>query len=1320
MALVSILGRQSYGCFLVLLSISCTDTSNDFNAVEQQCGFAPKGRHLVQVVDRDGKPVANAKVESLRGEKVTLSPKGCFEADEESEGYRAAAPGRSIANVLGADALERTGAVTLLVLDEQAPLSFNLDCSGEANRSRDVPTLGLRDLGADEGFGHVVQYTVHRFDSADQTVATGSIALPTPQGDLLARHRSDPWAEGMYQVQATHINLLGERRNLTQERPCLFAIDRTAPSMDSDLIQSIYPEGAQIVLRNSTQKTWFYRLNGHDWARYSKPLLLAKKGAYDLVLKIRDDLGNESHETHWQFQVVGIPDEVLAQPRLVVKPGAEFQVIPFAHSVQYCLKRQGSTGCREETTDWLHMTFPENRLELPQENGLYELSIIYRDRVGHEWPRVMKVVEVDGVAPIIDMTPPPVGPSSQGIELRVSELTDALRCRVVNRLTQEDHGDCDLLDGRVYLEEGTWRLEIEATDLAGNIGRKVVDGIVVDDTPPVISLFEPREAYPRGHALVLLSDGQDRLFYSLSRNEQARDCRCVEEVGGCQLLPYEGPIGLESAGKWSLQFCGIDAAGNASAVQSKLIRVDDAPPAITLTWLNQLAVEPFVMVDGLDDDFKVRVDLQDEGTSFEFLRERLECRVALVREIDGSFSQIRDERITLSTNNVPLSDWQECGDALNDGVITFQHELPAKEWGKGSFLFEARTVDQVGLESHGQVAARLHRVLEDVPTNRFDTYPLKNSVQLPSGLLTYGSKNDSAFPSYALLAQYSFRDESWEMLALGSMFSNQPRYFIGETSEAIFMSVSGGFLSPDRIAVYQKEPPEGERHVYTANHTPGGLVAPWVSGDQVLNLRFDRIMSLHPSSNTWMDERMLDSENLGLDAVVPDGDRLWASAGSRLYWTMLAEGEWQEVQCEDYGAITNIVPGNDGTIWLGTQQGVVLKGGISGFTVLPETLPQDSEKDDNPILNIIDDEMGRVFALRKDGSLFHSHYNQSRLLARKLFDAEKPFDSIHVIRKEVYVTSGRNHYRLEGALGLVKVPFEMRDMRLETSAVEFVQGEAFAIRAMEDSSRNELHRWQLGRWVSIGRLPFDMNPSFSCDEGHCVIKSGGLWRLSYIDQGWALVEIPVDFAIPVEMSVAMLPGGDISLWSEHSIVLLSEGGATFFGQPNSPFKNNESFISIDFQPASDPIRYQGKIHVGGVGGVWAYDEGSANFQKRPFDLDAGREATVLGVQGESLHFRYYGLFASEVSVFEWQPGFSEPIDHNQPDLKWLDYMMTTGQGVVFWSHRSGLISIYQDPHGEPVFMFPSSSSIEPQADSRGFPIWRQGESLLMVRGFRAP
>ena len=98
MALVSILGRQSYGCFLVLLSISCTDTSNDFNAVEQQCGFAPKGRHLVQVVDRDGKPVANAKVESLRGEKVTLSPKGCFEADEESEGYRAAAPGRSIAN----------------------------------------------------------------------------------------------------------------------------------------------------------------------------------------------------------------------------------------------------------------------------------------------------------------------------------------------------------------------------------------------------------------------------------------------------------------------------------------------------------------------------------------------------------------------------------------------------------------------------------------------------------------------------------------------------------------------------------------------------------------------------------------------------------------------------------------------------------------------------------------------------------------------------------------------------------------------------------------------------------------------------------------------------------------------------------------------------------------------------------------------------------------------------------------------------------------------------------------------------------------------
>lgn len=130
-----------------------------------------------------------------------------------------------------------------------------------------------------------------------------------------------------------------------------------------------------------------------------------------------------------------------------------------------------------------------------------------------------------------------------------------------------------------FISEGVYRdIVMQATDAAGNTAVSEPVSFVIDLTPPVVELAvgSPSSGgWLSPHAPLTLTATD-----SLAGVAEIRYC-----LDAGDLIVYNGPFTLATAGAHTVTFTATDAAGNSAAEQQRIMQVDDAPPQLTLTCL---------------------------------------------------------------------------------------------------------------------------------------------------------------------------------------------------------------------------------------------------------------------------------------------------------------------------------------------------------------------------------------------------------------------------------------------------------------------------------------------------------------------------------------------------------------------------------------------------------------------------------------------------------------------------------------------------------------------------------------------------------------
>ena len=1290
---------QWLGVLIVLTLTSCHETSNKFNELNHLCGLASSEYSLIQIVDEEGKPVPDVQVSTLAGEELAVTPKACFETVPGARGYKAADPGRRIAGVIPWPAKGRRVSFASLVLRKPRPLDFHLDCDDRLLLGRSLPRIGLIGLPQGEGLGHRIDYVFHRLSFQGFEGTEGHISLPYDGDDLLGEQRLNPWPEGTYQIHATHTDIFGQKRDVTQNRPCMFAIDRTPPSLDGLALDAAFPLGATIGLEAEGARAWRYMFNEGEWQPYQAPIRLDTEGIHNIRLKALDEIGNESPEKQFTFHVTNLPEAVTQQPSMFRRPGEELLITPFSKKVRYCLRQTNTESCSGQIKDWVLLTFPENRLVLPKVDGQYQLLLSYENHHGHRWPVLIKDVVVDGKPPVIELESPLVRTSSQGVNVSLSEDVTAVTCQALLQNSQ-DIVECQLEDGRILLPEGTWRIELAAYDHAGNEGRRSLTGVVIDDTPPDVSIFNPLPVYPIGHGMALTSDGQDRFLYGLSRLERSSDdCECEESSTGCQLTPYQGPVSLTESGDWFLTYCGIDQAGNASEVLSMLLKVDGTPPQISLSWRDRLPVDPFVVVDGMAGEFSVAINLEDGQTPVKDLQHQLQCRVSLVQAIDGVYRPQRGDQIYLGEQNIPLGDWQYCGAFLNQGALVFHHKIPPNQWEGVSLIFEARTKDSVGLKAQASSSVLVHRAFKDRSLRERVEFPLENIVELSSGVYAFGPD--------ALLARRTPELPRWEVLAEPHANNLETLAIIGETSGAVYTWNTDGTSDEKFLVGYRKPLEKGKVETFSPQRFLT-LAKPWIMNDQVWILNHYNLMSLNEVDALWDEFHTLASSAHGIRKVVYHRGIIYG-LGVGFFWTTVGSPAWQELSLDFNEQVTDLIAGPDGQAWVGSMSGTILRGGASGFLGI-----RGAEDYRNPVVSMVTDRGGRIFALRSQGDIYHHDGHRGIRIDPQMFDSAKPFKVLNVIDDKVYASTGEEQVSLEGTLGMVKFPLKITDHFTSFTGknLGILKGQIFTLQHKASPAKTTLFQWRLGAWVPVADLPYEVHHDISCGEHRCIMKAGKLWTLTWSEaQGVEVEEMALDFVVPQHGYLTTLTNDDLWFWNKDNLIKIKAEESQIFGLPQSPLSTHPKFKALPFNPSSSPMIFDGRVHVGGQGGVWVYEASTPNFTKLPFNLNPEEFARSIGVKDGRLYLTA-GAWDHPWDMYEWSPLGEGLVDLKAIDSK-IQHMMPYKQGMFFWAHERGYLKTYSHPRLSPVGHYRQSFAPKSGSDYRDLVIFRQASDLLI-------
>jgi hypothetical protein len=320
-----------------------------------------------------------------------------------------------------------------------------------------------------------------------------------------------------------------------------------------------------------------YRLDGGTWIPY-KPFTVAAEGRHFLEYRSVDNAGNVEAPRSFPFEIDSMPPETVLEFNGRSFPGGTTVVI--ARKSNFALKASDSvsgvksTEYRIDNGNW--RAYAPFVLNSDTNHTVYFRS---KDFIGNLEEEKKVAIIVDKVAPVTQLVIGEPNTTEKG-KLYVAGTTQFTLKQMQNESAgvvseyRIDDGEWTPYVPFTVKSEGKHQVFYRSTNLAGITEQVKSLTIIVDNTPPVITIVQgARKLEPGGEIIInkaaqLTLQGTDNLSGVKSREYRINkgEWQAAEQFK------------ISVDGRLQIDFRGSDYAGNVSEIRTVTAVVDNTPP----------------------------------------------------------------------------------------------------------------------------------------------------------------------------------------------------------------------------------------------------------------------------------------------------------------------------------------------------------------------------------------------------------------------------------------------------------------------------------------------------------------------------------------------------------------------------------------------------------------------------------------------------------------------------------------------------------------------------------------------------------------------
>jgi hypothetical protein len=388
--------------------------------------------------------------------------------------------------------------------------------------------------------------------------------------------------EGSYTL---HVQATDQAGNLGTESVATYVYDATPPATPTVTVAPSSPGNSTAVTFTwsaETNATSTCKLTGPGLAgnfiSCSSPdalTLPSTEGTYTFAVLVTDQAGNASAQGKTTYTLD------LTAPVAPAVNGPASPSTASSGNFSWSTEPNATSQCRftppgGPSGSWAPCSSPVSENFGPAQ-GTYTVDVRVTDLAGNTGPTGSATYVYDTVAPGAPVVTGPTGPSNNP-NVTWTFTTDpntTTQCqRVRNGTPVTQWTACTSPRNVTLASEGTWHLDVRATDLAGNVGPTGSSpDYTLDMTGPTITLVGP--ATP--------GNNQRPTWSWTTEANATTECKfdgpgAPGQWATC-VSPYTPAANLSPDGTYTLSVRGTDSVGNLGSAASAAYVLDTAPPA---------------------------------------------------------------------------------------------------------------------------------------------------------------------------------------------------------------------------------------------------------------------------------------------------------------------------------------------------------------------------------------------------------------------------------------------------------------------------------------------------------------------------------------------------------------------------------------------------------------------------------------------------------------------------------------------------------------------------------------------------------------------
>jgi hypothetical protein len=386
--------------------------------------------------------------------------------------------------------------------------------------------------------------------------------------------------EKEYSIAFYALDHVGNAEEVKKE---LFFVDLSAPVTQHQIVGvhqgSILAPSAEITLSSndafSGVAATAFHFNQHEQTRYEKAISvsLLDEGAHTLYYNSRDNVNNEETENVFQFYV----DRTSPQTTLIIEGDQHVGDKTYvSNRTEYRLSfsdnKTGVSSTHFQINDNPVRTYEHSAISLPSEGGNYQLAFWSVDNVNNEEEKKLHDLFVDQSAPISTHSFNGSSFTQRGktwitsqtaIELTAND--DEAGVKEIQYSVEGEANNQLYTDVLSFSNEGELAISYGAVDKVNNVEEKQRVEIVVDNSPPVVTVNYSSSKIGSGNAedgSVLDQYPVGTVLY-LAATDEASGAESIRfSLNNEATKPFAMPLNFETPGEQKIEISATDRVGN--------------------------------------------------------------------------------------------------------------------------------------------------------------------------------------------------------------------------------------------------------------------------------------------------------------------------------------------------------------------------------------------------------------------------------------------------------------------------------------------------------------------------------------------------------------------------------------------------------------------------------------------------------------------------------------------------------------------------------------------------------------------------------------